>query len=387
MFAYRYHLWVIFASVIAIQFILLPIFRPSVVITDQAPGLISNAILDGAIYFQKADGTRRIPPRSEVTSHRCVTESFRLEGLSATFMAFNRIQPLVDSQILKSFCEYRGIFVKSTDELTKDDKRAFLAFVTQEVKADESQAAAKMQELLRSREYTMPPEIHAMSGGKTGFVSGGFYSADTIVEGLAAVNIHVATDVQVGLDFGGSTGRAVLALSWAFQNVEWHLSDPIRASIKWAKENLEGIQSLASPIVPPLSYGEGQFDLVFAVSIWSHYNPPTAGAAWFKEMHRIIRTGGTLVVTTHGWPALSHRLVSYESKEPISTGLQAKGYEFISVFPNNTDWDPDTTSADWGQSFIDLDWLRVTLGPLWHILVVLPGLSDCNQDVIVLQRI
>ena len=40
MFAYRYHLWVIFASVIAIQFILLPIFRPSVVITDQAPGFI-----------------------------------------------------------------------------------------------------------------------------------------------------------------------------------------------------------------------------------------------------------------------------------------------------------------------------------------------------------
>jgi hypothetical protein len=42
MFAYRYHLWVIFASVIAIQFVLLhlSLFRPSVVITDEAPGFI-----------------------------------------------------------------------------------------------------------------------------------------------------------------------------------------------------------------------------------------------------------------------------------------------------------------------------------------------------------
>lgn len=346
---------------------------------------IQRRSLDGVLYFYE-DETIPSPSRADIMNYRCIQEFVGLEPMSATARAFARIVHLVDDETLNIFNAHMGKH-SSIVSLTKDDKRVFLAFITQKMEGTSNNSAGRIQRVLLSKKIVIPSQVHAMSGEGMGFVTGGFYSADTIIEGLAAAGINVETDVKVALDFGGSTGRASLAMSWAFPDVEWHMCDPIRRSIAWAKENIEGVLSTVSHVSPPLSYAEHQFDLIFAVSIWSHYNPPTAGLQWFKEMHRIARPGGALVVTIHGWPAIRHRLVDHATSKVVYTEMLAKGFKFISVFPNNTDWDTDTTSEDWGTSYVDLDWLRLALKGSWHVSVVLPGLADCNQDIIVLLRI
>ncbi len=59
------------------------------------------------------------------------------------------------------------------------------------------------------------------------------------------------------------------------------------------------IEFFVSGDAPPLPLADGSLDLVYAISIWSHFEP-TLGLRWFEEMHRVLRPGGQLVCTTHG---------------------------------------------------------------------------------------
>jgi SAM-dependent methyltransferase len=349
------------------------------------PGGFQQAGAGGAhaIYFHH-QGRSLHPARADIKSTVCYGDAAAaLSPITATSLSFERVAGLIDAELLESFRQFHRRRAHPS-QYTIEDKRQFLGFATQVYK--DGAGHSGINAVLGARPYVIPKEIHAMSGEKMGFVAGGLYSADQILEALAASDLFSATEIRRGLDFGGSTGRATLAMQWAHPKAEWHLSDPIRKSVEWAGKNLQAVRSYASPVKPPMRYSDGMFDLVFAVSIWSHYNPGSAGMLWFDEMHRIVRRGGALVITTHGWPATVHRLIGYTSQDPIMNAMENDGYKFINVFPDNTDWDPDTKDDDWGSSFIDLAWLRRAVEPKWRMKVVLPGRSDCNQDVVVLER-
>src|SRR5207302_2008718 len=76
-------------------------------------------------------------------------------------------------------------------------------------------------------------------------------------------------------------------------------------AIEWASRNLQPVEFFTSPAEPPLELDDGSLGLAFAISIWSHFEPPL-GLRWFEEMHRVLRPGGHLVFTTHGFAAIAH---------------------------------------------------------------------------------
>ena len=110
-----------------------------------------------------------------------------------------------------------------------------------------------------------------------------------------------------GLDFGCSSGRVVRMLAAALPDVAWSGCDPNAGAVDWASEHLHGIEFFVSPQAPPLELGDGALDLVYAISIWSHFDAD-AGLRWFDEMHRLLRPGGLLVVTTHGLSSLGRQI-------------------------------------------------------------------------------
>ena len=65
------------------------------------------------------------------------------------------------------------------------------------------------------------------------------------------------------------------------------------------------IEFFVNDNAPPLPLADGSLDLVYAISIWSHF-APELGLRWFEEMHRLIRPGGHLVCTTHGLTSVAH---------------------------------------------------------------------------------
>ena len=110
-------------------------------------------------------------------------------------------------------------------------------------------------------------------------------------------------------------------------------------AIAWAQEHLPGVD-FAIPAGPPAGLPRGRFDLVVAISIWSHYGE-AAAVRWLDEMHRIVRPGGHLVFSTHGLHSISYYAQTGErrvSADQIRRELYQRGYWFAPEFGEAGDW-------------------------------------------------
>jgi SAM-dependent methyltransferase len=230
-----------------------------------------------------------------------------------------------------------------------------------------------------------PEDIHAMARGPLS-AAGGVYEADMVADALASVGADPAA-VRSGLDFGCSSGRVVRVLNAAYPQVRWHGCDPNGEAIRWASENLMDIDFFASADSPPLTLEDASLGLAVAISIWSHFEPHL-GLSWFEEMHRLLRPGGLLVMTTHGLTSVAfyatRGLRTPEQSRQILDSLYRDGYWYASEFGEGGDW--GVVNPSWGTAFLSLEWLLAQLCPRWRVLDYAPGRNQENQDVYVLER-
>jgi SAM-dependent methyltransferase len=231
-----------------------------------------------------------------------------------------------------------------------------------------------------------PEDVHAMARGPLA-AAGGLYEADLVVEVLADAGI-VPASLTAGLDFGCSSGRVVRVLAAAYPEIEWSACDPNTAAIAWAGENLPGINFFVNGDSPPLDITEASLDLVYAISIWSHFEPQL-GLRWFEEMHRVIRPGGYLVCTTHGLTSIAfyatNDLRTPEQSRQIADSLYSRGWWYAPEFGDEGDW--GVINPDWGTAFLSTEWLLSQLCPSWRVVKFARGRNQHNQDVYVLQRV
>jgi SAM-dependent methyltransferase len=239
-----------------------------------------------------------------------------------------------------------------------------------------------LAEILLEQGAPLPPEgVHAMTRGIEHLV-GGMRHADLM---LAAAG--PTPEGGRGLDFGCSSGRVVRSLAATRSDLEWHACDPNDAAIAWARENLKRIEFFVSPQEPPLPRPDGHFDLVVAISIWSHYGPGAA-VAWLDEMHRLVKPGGVLVLTAHGAHSLAlfarERARDEQLLARAASALHAEGHFFHDEF--GPQGDAGVVHPEWGLAFFTLEWLAARATPAWSVARFAPGAADGNQDVIVLRR-
>jgi SAM-dependent methyltransferase len=232
----------------------------------------------------------------------------------------------------------------------------------------------------------MPPEdVHSMARGAAA-AGGSLYYADMVVDGFAAGGFEPAAGTAI-LDFGCSSGRAVRPLAAAFPEADWHGCDPIAAAIDWAQANIAGVEFLHSPEQPPLPYADESLDAAYAISIWSHFNAPAA-ERWLHEMRRLIRPGGLLLLTTHGFQTIPHdrgtRRRSEEQLQRVGTALEHDGFWFEAEF--GAAGDHGVMDPDWGTAFLTPEWLLKAVTPQWSVVSFAPGRVEDNQDLYVLER-
>jgi SAM-dependent methyltransferase len=234
------------------------------------------------------------------------------------------------------------------------------------------------------RKATPPVEVHAME--RSSWSAGGSsYSADMIVEAARETGFHFDAG-KSGLDFGCSSGRVVRVLAAAYPEMDWFGCDPLAAAIEWASANLPGIGFLPSPEHPPLAYDDGSFDLVFAISIWSHFGE-SAALDWLAEMRRVLRPGGRLLLTTHGPHSIAHAsahgLRQPEQLEEIEKALYRNGFWFVNEF--GSEGDHGLLDAQWGTAFLSPEWLLRNTRGAWRIGAFHSGRVQDNQDLYVLE--
>jgi SAM-dependent methyltransferase len=231
---------------------------------------------------------------------------------------------------------------------------------------------------------TPDARVHAMARGASA-AGGSAYYADLVVDSLSQSGLDLASR-QSGLDFGCSSGRVVRVLAAAHPELDWHGCDPIPDAIEWARANLPGIAFERSPEYPPLPYEDGSFDLVFAISIWSHF-AERAALDWLAEMRRILRPGGRLLITTHGEQTIAHTHSigsrSAEQLRGVRDALHENGFWYAAEF--GAAGDHGVANPDWGTSFLSAEWLLTKATPEWRVAFFRPGRVEGDQDVYVLE--
>lgn len=231
-----------------------------------------------------------------------------------------------------------------------------------------------------------PEDVHAMARGPLA-AAGGLYEADMVADALASVGADLGA-IESALDFGCSSGRVVRVMRAAYPETRWAGCDPNGPAIAWASEQLPGIEFFVNADAPPLSLADGSLDLVYAISIWSHFEP-TLGLRWFEEMRRLLRPGGYLVCTAHGLTSIAHyastRRRSPDQSRQIATSLYRQGWWYAREFGDQGDW--GVVNPDWGTTFVSPEWILAQLCPDWRVLEFAAGRNQENQDVYLLQRV
>jgi SAM-dependent methyltransferase len=234
---------------------------------------------------------------------------------------------------------------------------------------------------------TQPPEdIHSMARGPLA-AAGGLYEADLIAGMLASADVDI-TRIGHALDFGCSSGRVARVMAAAYPHIALQACDPNASAIAWAREHLPWIDFFISPNAPPLEVADASLDLVYAISIWSHF-APRLGLRWFEEMRRVLKPGSHLVCTTHGLTSIDYyadlRLRTPEQSREIADALYGKGWWYAAEFGKDGDW--GVVDPEWGTAFLSTEWMLAQLCPRWRVVQFAPGRNQDNQDVYVLQRV
>ena len=231
-----------------------------------------------------------------------------------------------------------------------------------------------------------PEDVHAMARGPLA-AGGGLYEADLVADALASVHVELS-EVRSALDFGCSSGRVLRALAAAYPEIRWHGCDPNAPAIAWVGEHLPGIEVFVNQDAPPLPLADASLDLVYAISIWSHFQP-TLGLRWLQEMQRVLRPGGHLIITTHGLISVAYyarlELRTPEQSQEIADSLYRRGWWYAAEFGDEGDW--GVVNPDWGTAFLSPEWILAQLCPQWRVLEFAPGRNQENQDVYVLERV
>lgn len=138
------------------------------------------------------------------------------------------------------------------------------------------------------------------------FVEGGRRAAYSIRSTLARSYVDMSKMSRI-LDMGCGCGRVLR--EWRplaeQSDVEICGTDYNPELVFWARRLIPYAQIDRNGLEPPLLYEANSFDLIYALSTFTHWTPDLQ-KAWVRELTRILKPGGFLLFTTHGEYYLNH---------------------------------------------------------------------------------
>jgi SAM-dependent methyltransferase len=177
-----------------------------------------------------------------------------------------------------------------------------------------------------------------------------------------AIAAHVPfAELDSVLDFGCGCGRVTRYWSDFAGTVSG--GDVNAKAIEWCSANMPFARFELNRLEPPLAFTDESFDLVYALSVFTHLTDELQ-LAWRDELRRVLRPGGRLFLTTHGrsylprldaderarfdrgelvvrWSDLpGTNLCSAYHPEPYLRDTFAEGFAFVELVPEGARGNP-----------------------------------------------
>jgi SAM-dependent methyltransferase len=264
-------------------------------------------------------------------------------------------------------------------------RSAWAHYVSWGHREDRPGVPGEVKELVRSvMEATprTPPEklisrVHGTSD------AGGFAQVGKMVAldvyGAVAPHRPLGQPMRI-LDFGCGCGRVLPYMGILASQADFAASDIDREAIAWCRENIrgdEGRERFAFSVnsdLPPLPFEEGSFDLVYAISVFTHL-PEDMQFKWLAELERVTAPGGLLVISTAG----AHLIREHLGADTLRL-LDEKGFYYHPF--GSTDGLPDYYQAAWHtRPYVEKAWSRFL-----EIIDVVPLGIAGHQDLILCRR-
>lgn len=138
------------------------------------------------------------------------------------------------------------------------------------------------------------------------------------------------------LDWGCGPGRVIRHLPNAIGNgCQYYGTDYNKQSIDWCSKNLPGINFNCNNLEAKLPYQDGFFDAIYGISIFTHLSEPLH-YDWYKELYRILKPDGIMLLTTQGdnfkVKLTDSELSKYNNEELIVRDKVKEGHRMFSAF-------------------------------------------------------
>jgi SAM-dependent methyltransferase len=129
------------------------------------------------------------------------------------------------------------------------------------------------------------------------FLESGALAARSIRSALARNGVELERLGAI-LDFGCGCGRVLRHWAQLDGPQVWG-TDYNERLVAWCRRNLPFAHLTRNELEPPLPLDDGQFDLVYGLSVFTHL-PLRLQHAWMAELRRVVRPGGFVLFTAHG---------------------------------------------------------------------------------------
>jgi SAM-dependent methyltransferase len=208
---------------------------------------------------------------------------------------------------------------------------------------------------------------------KNSFIDGGNKNALDIVSLLKKVNRNLDSFNNV-LDFGCGCGRTLFWLAKYSNKPNYYGTDIDEQAITWSHNNLNFAKFNVNQALPPLVYKSEMFDMIYALSVFTHIDEERQ-FLWLKELKRILKPGGILILTLHG------QKVNRKLPFDVKTEFEKRGFLYLKsgadlgIFPR---W---YQNAYHTETYVMKEYANY----FSKLHYVVNGMSN-NQDAVILER-
>jgi len=181
------------------------------------------------------------------------------------------------------------------------------------------------------------------------------------------------------LDWGCGCGR--IARYLAPLAAEFHGCDIDAGNVVWCAEHLPG-RYVASSLRPPLPYAQAAFDLIYGISVFTHFRSELE-ALWLSELKRVAKPGALLLMTVHGQTTIDYARLDARGRERLTAVVQRAG---IFCAGRNGQLDGHAEHGDqYVNVYHSLGYIRRVWAEHFEIVDILPGYLF-THDLVVMRR-